>query len=59
MGSELGEVTGQTGRETDYVYWDDPNEVVNRLRLLWLPNKSGKTPLDNDITSLIDEYIEN
>jgi len=36
----------------DYVHWDDPNKLVDRLRLLEI---SCHNAYDNDILSIIEE----
>lgn len=43
----------------DYVYWDDPNELVDRLKLLIASREAGNTGLDNEIISIIEELREN
>ena len=47
-----------TGNKIDYVYWNDPNELVNRLRLLWLSRIAGNTNVHNEIESIIEELRE-
>ena len=55
VGEGLREVTGN---KIDYVYWNDPNELVNRLRLLWLSRIAGNTGVNNEIDSIIEELRE-
>ena len=55
VGSGLRQVTGN---KIDYVYWDDPNELVDRLRLLWLSRLAGNSGVDNEIDSIIEELRE-
>ena len=43
---------------TDYVYWDDPNELVERLRLLIAEKSDGNPSLVNEINSKIEELRE-
>lgn len=43
---------------TDYIYWDDPNELVDRLRLLLMSQNAGNTGHTNEINSIIEELIE-
>lgn len=43
---------------TDYVYWDDPNELVERLKLLIASQSAGNTNHDNEIISIIEELKE-
>jgi len=38
----------------DYVHWDDPNELVDRLRLLDASHRAG----NNEMLSIIDEFRE-
>lgn len=45
-------------KNTDFVYWDDPNELVNRLKLLIASRDAGNTGLDNEIISIIEELRE-
>lgn len=45
-------------KNTDYVYWDDPNELVERLKLLFASRDAGNTGLDNEIISIIEELRE-
>lgn len=43
---------------TDLVYWDDPNELVERLKLLVASRDAGNTNHDNEILSIIEELKE-
>lgn len=43
---------------TDLVYWDDPNELVDRLRLLIAAKRAGNSGNDNEIISIIEELKE-
>lgn len=45
-------------KEMNYTYWDDPNELVNRLRLLHASQSAGHTGHDNEIISIIEELRE-
>jgi hypothetical protein len=45
-------------KDTNYVYWDDPNELVDRLKLLIASRDAGNTGLDNEIISIIEELHE-
>lgn len=51
-GSALMNVTNDNIK---YVYWDDPNEIVNRLRLLISSQNAGHNNHKNEIVSIIDE----
>lgn len=42
----------------DYKYWDDPNELCNRLRLLVASQQAGHTGHVNEINSIIEELKE-
>lgn len=43
---------------TDYVYWDDPNELVDRLQLLIAERTAGNPSHENEIQSIIEELRE-
>ncbi|XP_060810225.1 uncharacterized protein LOC132904314 [Amyelois transitella] len=43
---------------TDYVYWDDPNELVERLKLLLGSRAAGNSGVDNEIIAVIEELRE-
>ena len=45
-------------KNIDYVHWDDPNELVNRLRLLDASHQAGNDSHDNEILSIIEELRE-
>ena len=47
-----------TDNKIDYVHWDDPNELVDRLRLLDASRHAGNNAHDNEITSIIEELRE-
>ena len=40
------------------MYWDDPNELVDRLRLLISSTTAGHNNHNNEIISLIEELKE-
>lgn len=42
----------------DYVYWDDPNELVDRLQLLVAEQSAGNNNHINEIHSIIEELRE-
>ena len=42
----------------DYVYWDDPNELVDRLRLPLPELEAGNQSHTNEIHSIIEELKE-
>lgn len=41
-----------------FVYWDDINELVNRLRLLLASEQAGNTSHTNEIASIVEELKE-
>lgn len=43
---------------TDFVYWDDPNEIIERLKILIASKDAGNTNHDNEIISIIEELKE-
>lgn len=43
---------------TDFVYWDDPNELIERLKLLLASKAAGNTGLDSEIVAIIEELRE-
>lgn len=53
-----GGIRRVSGNKIDYIYWDDPNELVNRLRLLWLSKQAGNSGVDNEINSIVEELRE-
>jgi hypothetical protein len=42
----------------DYVHWNDPNELVDRLRLLDASRQAGNNAHDSEILSIIEELRE-
>lgn len=44
--------------KTSFTYWDDPNELVDRLRLLLASQAAGHTNHTNEIRSILDELKE-
>lgn len=42
----------------NYVYWNDPNEIVDRLRLLIASQGAGHNNHNNEIVSIIEELQE-
>jgi hypothetical protein len=45
-------------KKIEYRYFDDPNEIVERLRLLVASQKAGNTAHNNEIISIIEELKE-
>ena len=42
----------------DYVHWDDPNELVDRLRLLMASQRVGNSGHTNEIVSIVEDLRE-
>lgn len=51
-------VLKQYHNNTDFVYWDDPNELIERLKLLIASKDAGNNSHDNEIISIIEELKE-
>lgn len=45
-------------KNTDFIYWDDPNELIERLKLLIASKSAGNSSHDNEIVSIIEELRE-
>jgi hypothetical protein len=45
-------------QKNNFVYWDNPNELVDRLRLLLASQAAGNTSLSNEILSIFEELYE-
>jgi len=45
-------------KDRGYKYWDDPNELIERLRLLLAYESVGNTNHKNEIISIIEELRE-
>lgn len=45
-------------QKNNLVYWDDPNELVDRLRLLLASKAAGNTGVSNEIISIFEELRE-
>ena len=45
-------------KKTELVYWDDPNELVDRLRLLHASQAAGHNNHQNEINSIVEELRE-
>jgi hypothetical protein len=57
-GKGLPRVMTLNDNAIDYVHWDDPNELVDRLRLLHASRQAGNNAHDNEILSIIEELSE-
>lgn len=42
----------------NYIYWDDPNELVDRLRLIIASQAAGHNNHNNEIVSIVEELRE-
>ncbi len=51
-------IARQNSYRMDYVYWDDPNELVDRLRLLMAEQAAGNMSHTNEIHAIIEELRE-
>lgn len=47
-----------TDRKPEYIYFDDPNELVDRLRILYGSQEAGNNGHKNEINSIIEELLE-
>lgn len=50
--------SGMSVNKPRYEYWDDPNELCDRLRLLLSSNAAGHNNHQNEILSIIEELRE-
>lgn len=50
--------SGMSVHAARYEYWDDPNELVERLRLLLSSQSAGNNSHQNEILSIIEELRE-
>lgn len=57
-GKGLGDFKVNTNNRIEYVYWNDINELVGRLRLLYASKMAGNTAHDNEIVSILEELRE-
>jgi len=55
-GRGLPRATTLNDNAIDYVHWDDPNELVDRLQLLEASRQAGHNTHDNEILSIIEEF---
>lgn len=47
-----------TDAKPNFIYYDDPNELVDRLRILKASEETGHTGHENEINSIIEELKE-
>ncbi|XP_077258541.1 uncharacterized protein LOC143895361 [Temnothorax americanus] len=57
-GRGIPRVMTLNNNKIDYVHWDDPNELVDRLRLLEASRLAGHNGHDNEILSIIEKLRE-
>lgn len=50
--------SGMSVNKPIYEYWDDPNELCDRLRLLLSSNAAGHNNHQNEIASIVEELLE-
>ena len=48
---DLPRTMTQNDNKIGYIHWDDPNEIVDRLRLLEASRRTGHNGHDNEILS--------
>lgn len=58
IGSGLAYKVARPNTYMDYVHWDDPNELVERLRLLIAETSAGNQSHINEIQSILEELRE-
>ena len=58
IGGGMTYKVARKNRRMDYVYWDDPNELVDRLRLLVAEEAAGNNNHENEIISILEELRE-
>lgn len=51
-------IVNKIDTNSEYIYWDDPNELIDRLRLLVSSQSAGHTSHNNEIISIIEELRE-
>lgn len=47
-----------TDQPKEYIYWNKPKELIQRLKLLVASKEAGNTGVDNEIISIIEELKE-
>lgn len=53
-----GDGIALTNNKPEFIYFDDPNELVDRLRLLYGSQEAGNNSHKNEINSIIEELLE-
>lgn len=56
--SGTGIVMKDVKASTNYVYWDDVNELVERIKLILSSKAAGHSGHNNEIISIIEELVE-
>lgn len=56
--STKGGMLNLSNKPIDYIYYDDPNEIVNRLKLLVASQLAGHTGHNNEMLSIEEELRE-
>lgn len=56
--SGAGLIKEVNSKSMEYVYWNTPSELVQRLMLLYASKQAGNTSHQNEITSIIEELRE-
>lgn len=57
-GDKSGSGINMRLQKHNIVYWNDPNELVDRLRLLYSSLAAGNTGVRNEIISICEELVE-
>ena len=58
VGSDIPCAMTLNDNAINYVHWDDPNELVDRLRLLNASRQAGHNAHDNEMLSIIEKLRE-
>lgn len=51
-------IVNKSNKAPELTYWDDPNELVDRLRLILSSKTAGHSAHDNEIISIVEELRE-
>ena len=54
----LGRGLSVSLQKQNYIYWNDVNELVDRLKLLLASREAGNTGVSNEILSIFEELLE-
>ena len=57
-GQGLTDYMTHNNKKIEYVYYNDPNEIVSRLKLLVASQAAGNTSHSNEIVLIIEELKE-